>query len=110
MTIERQLSISMQMIRIIVPHEKKDLVDYLIDQGYRITYISAEGARGHKTIIYMIVKKSRLNKALGKIKNYCPDAFYSIENVQLASERYQRNGNFRWLQFLHPGQWFRKSK
>ena len=110
MTIERQLAISMQLVRIIVPRESSNLVEYLIDLGYRITFISAQGARGEKTIIYLILKKSQLSTALNKVKTYCPDAFYSIENVRLASETNQRPVGFRWLQFLHPGQWFRKSK
>ena len=111
MTIERRLAIGKLLVRIIIPREHSDLIVYLIAQNYRITYVDAEGALGHRTIIFMIVKRSSLKKVIKIIKHYSPKAFYTVEDVRMVRDPdIATTGPFSRYQFLHPFQWFRKGK
>jgi len=111
MTIERRLAIGKLMVRIIIPREHSDLIVYLIAQNYKITYLDAEGTLGHRTIIFMIVRRSSLKKLIKIIKEYSPKAFYTVEDVRMVRDPdITHTSPFSRHHFLHPFQWFRKGK
>jgi len=111
MSIERRLAIGKLMVRIIIPRDAADLIVYLIAQNYRLTYVEAEGALGPKTVIFTIVKKNHLKDLLKKVKEYSPDAFYTVEDVRMARDPdLERAHYFSRHHLLHPFQWFRKGK
>ncbi|MFZ5980161.1 MAG: DUF2179 domain-containing protein [Candidatus Zixiibacteriota bacterium] len=111
MTIERRLAIGNLLVRVIIPREHSDLIVYLIAQNYKITYVEAEGALGHRTIIFMIVNRSSLKKLINIIKQYSPKAFYTVEDVRMVRDPdITPVSPFSRHYFLHPFQWFRKGK
>ena len=111
MSIERRLAIGKLMVRIIIRRDAADLIVYLIAQNYRLTYVDAEGALGPKTVIFTIVKKNHLKDLLKKVREYSPEAFYTVEDVRIARDPdLERAHYFSRNHFLHPFQWFRKGK
>ena len=111
MSIERRLAIGKFLVRIIIPRDAADLIVYLIAQNYRLTYIEAEGALGPKTVVLTILQKNHLRNLLKKIREFSPDAFYTVEDVRMVRDPdIDREHYFSRHHLLHPFQWFRKSK
>jgi len=111
MSIERRLAIGNLMVRIIVSREASDLIVYLIAHNYRITYLDAHGTLGPKTVIFTIVKRNALNELLKKVKEYTPDAFYTVEDVRMVKDPdFGQTHFFPRQSLLHIFQWFRKGK
>jgi uncharacterized protein YebE (UPF0316 family) len=111
MTIERRLALGNLLVRVIVPHAAADLIVYLIAHNYRVTHVDGDGALGPVKVIFTIVKRNELNDVLTIIKRFDPDAFYTVEDVRMVSEKAPaRGGNFSLTGLIAPGFWERKSK
>lgn len=111
MTIERKLSLGTQIIRVIIPKEKAALIVHLIANDYRVTHVDAEGALGPVKIIFTIVRRSDLQHAISIIRSFDPNAFYTVEDIRLASESGLPKSNPGiWPGVLQPSYWLRKSK
>lgn len=112
MTIERKLAIGTQLVRVIVAEKADDLLERLILQGYQVTHILAQGGFGPVTVIFLIVRRAELQKVITTIKNFDPNAFYTIEDVRAARHSTITPGKQKgWLpRVLGPFQWWRKGK
>lgn len=111
MTIERRLSLGTQMIRVIVPQEKAPLIMHLIAHDYRVTHVDADGALGPVKIIFTIVRRSDLHKVLSIIRRFDANAFYTVEDVRMASESgLPKSAPGLLPEVMQPSFWFRKSK
>ena len=111
MTIERALSLGRVLVRVIMPREAADLIMYLIARDYRVTHVPAEGINGPVTIIFTIVRRSRLKDVLSVIRKFDPNAFYTVEDIRMASDQataHSGRGGRRLL--WGPFFWFRKAK
>jgi len=86
MEIEERMKLGMAIIRLITPLPATDFVARLRQYGYGVTNISAEGANGQVTIIFMVVKRSKIPHLIPLIRDYNPHAFYTIEDVRSACE------------------------
>jgi len=86
MLIEERLAVGKQLIRVIVSDGGEMLVDLLNSGGLGATYVNAHGSRGDVDIIYSIVNRNDLNKALDIINNFNPQVFYTIEDIRSTSE------------------------
>jgi uncharacterized protein YebE (UPF0316 family) len=86
MAIENRLAIGTLMVRAIVTGETDTLICALRDSGYGVTFFDAEGASGPVKVIYTVIKRKELNDVIHRIKANHPRAFYTIEEVRLASE------------------------
>ena len=84
--IESKLAIGMVILRIITKSDASELAAKLRDMNYGITSVDAEGARGPVKILFMLVPRHDLNGIIRVIKEYNPNAFYSVEDVRFARE------------------------
>jgi uncharacterized protein YebE (UPF0316 family) len=86
--IEEKLAIGVQVIRVITRKDAASLVSFLSEKGYGVTSVDGQGTTGKVNIIYTIVKRSEIPKALDIIKQFNPKAFYTIEDIRSVSEIY----------------------
>lgn len=84
--IEQKLALGQAVVRVITVEPADDLIEQLKGQGYRLTCVDARGTRGKVNLLFMIVKRKKLEEVIDIIRNYNPQAFYSIEDVRSVSE------------------------
>ena len=70
----------------ITNHEAKDLVEFLRGNDYGVTAIDATGSTGPVKVLFMVIKRQDLGRVTGIIRQFQPNALYSIEDVKSAAE------------------------
>jgi len=102
--LEEKISIGTALIRIVPKKDTSDLVNHLREVGFGVTTVAAEGAQGPVQIVFTIIKRKSIPKAIGIIKHYNPNAFYTIEEVKAVKEGYfgiqQKRDVFNWRMFV----------
>lgn len=86
MAIEEKLSLGTVIVRLITNHEATDLVTYLRAHDYGVTAIDAKGSTGPVKVLFMVIKRQDIGRVTGIIRQFQPNAFYSIEDVKSAAE------------------------
>jgi len=86
MFIESKLSLGEVIVRVITKYDASELVSRLISDNYNLTTIDADGQFGKVKIIFMVLKREYLSEALQIIKQYNPNAFYTVEDVKFVRE------------------------
>lgn len=84
--IEEKLALGLQMFRIITQKEAPVLIQSLIEKGYGITFLDAEGKNGNVNVIFSVVKRSESKKVIEIINRHNPNAFYSIEDIRRVND------------------------
>ncbi len=84
--IENRLSIGRVLIRVITRDDAEDLVVFLRSAGYGLTIIDAQGVTGPVKVVFSIVERQNVEHIVNMIKQYNPQAFYSVEDVRFVSE------------------------
>lgn len=113
MLIEEKISLGLTSIRIITKEDPTDLMHYLRLHNYGVTSIDGEGATGKVKVVFTIIKRQDLLQVVGVIKQFHPNAFYSIEEVKSVDEgvfpekRSRSAGVFSWIDSLR---FYRKGK
>ncbi|PLX20408.1 MAG: hypothetical protein C0599_09125 [Salinivirgaceae bacterium] len=82
MMIEEKLAMGTLVIRVITQNNTTDLVNSLYAQGYGVTEIDAKGKFSKVNVIYIILKRKRLQEAQQIIQNSNPTAFYTVEDLR----------------------------
>ena len=106
-----KLSINKVIIRIITIKDATNLMQYLRKEQYGVTALDAQGAEGPVTILFSIINRDDLKKVVAIVKQFNPQAFYSVQDVKFANEgifpeqRSLMNGNL--IEMFRP---HRKSK
>jgi len=104
MAIEEKLSLGLTSVRIITKEDPAALVQYLRQHNYGVTSIDAEGGTGRVKMAFTIIKRQDLGHVVGIIKQFNPNAFYSVEEVKSVAEGVfpKRHSHFlyRWLDSL----------
>lgn len=92
--IEERLAIGVVLLRVITQMDASPLVACLRGEEFGVTCIDAEGKSGKVKIIFVIVNRCDLPRAIGIIRRHNPRAFYSIEDVRGSSQGHfpVRNG------------------
>lgn len=86
MLIESKIALGMQVLRIITHQDSTNLIKALSEENVGITTIDGRGAKGPVKIIFTIIKRKNLDKVVTLIDKYNPNAFYTIEDVRVASQ------------------------
>jgi uncharacterized protein YebE (UPF0316 family) len=86
MFIEEKLALGVQLIRIITRRDAKELVNYLRCKGYGVTAIRAEGSQGEVGVVYSVINRKNIKDFVSIIKDYNPNAFYTIEDIRFVSQ------------------------
>ncbi len=107
MTLERRFAVGMEMIRVVTRRDASELIERLKGEGFGLTVADGQGATGPVKIIFSLIRRKDQPRFLTLLRQYNPNAFYSIENVQFAHSgvfplRLSRN-NRLWA-------WFRGSR
>jgi len=101
MAIEEKLSLGLTSVRIISKEDPVELIKFLRSQNYGVTSIDGEGSSGKVKMVFTIIKRQDLTHVIGIIKDFHPNAFYSIEEVKSVSEGVFPKSNshrfFRWI-------------
>jgi len=107
MALEEKLSLGLTSVRIIVKEDPAELVQFLRSHNYGVTSIDAEGGTGKVKMVFTIIKRQDLMHVVGIIKDFNPNAFYSIEEVKSVAEGVfpERNSHriSRWIDSLSSG-------
>jgi len=113
MLIEEKISLGLTSVRIITKKDPAELIDYLRSQNYGVTSIEGTGGTGKVKMVFTIIKRQDLQHVVGIIKQFNPNAFYSIEEVKSIAEgvfpeKHPRGfGVFSWIDSLR---FYRKGK
>lgn len=83
--LEEKLAMGIIKIQIITRKSADLLIEQLKASGYGITHHDAKGGSEDVSIIYTIIKRTKLEKVVEQIKSFNPNAFYSIEDVRFVS-------------------------
>jgi uncharacterized protein YebE (UPF0316 family) len=80
--IERQIALGTVVVRTITQRDAADLVRDLRSAGYGVTSLDAEGAHGPVKMVFTIVRRRELCAVLAIVRQFDPDAFYSVDEVR----------------------------
>ncbi len=103
MMLENRISIGKVIIRVITRKEALGLVDFLRTSGYGLTVVDAQGATGPVKVIFAIVERAEIATVAKAIREFNPNAFYSVEDVRFVSEAVTPNrlpATRRWNHFF----------
>ncbi len=86
--LEERIAVGNLLIRIITQKEANELVEVLWKAGYGVTSLDARGESGPVKLIFSITKRRNLAKIIAIIKQYNPNAFYTIEDMRYVNQTY----------------------
>jgi len=86
MIIDEKLAMGRLVLRVITQKGAEKLTESLRRKGFGVTHVPAEGSRGQVSLVYMVINRRDLEKAIRCIDKYNPNAFYTIETVRYARE------------------------
>jgi len=110
--IEKKLAIGRSILRIITQKDATELISYLSSEGYGITSQEAQGSKGLVHVIYMVIRRHDYEKIAETIQRFNPKAFYTVEDVNLASEGIfpMKKHRIHPLPLIGPFKFWRKGK
>jgi uncharacterized protein YebE (UPF0316 family) len=88
MRIEEKLAKGKAILRVVTRKESVEVIENLKENDFKITTMDAEGQEGPVKIIFMVLERHNIQKALDIIKKTNPRAFYSVEDVRSAREEH----------------------
>ncbi len=86
MWIEEKLAIGMQIIRLITNLDYTNLVANLQKTNIGVTIMDAKGTKGDVKVIFIVIERKNAYSVIEHIHEHNPKAFYSIEDVIIASQ------------------------
>ena len=86
MKLEERIAMGQEIIRIITRKDASELINALRNKGYSVTALQAEGSQGEVGILYSIVNRKNIEEYVAMIKEFNPNAFYTIEDVKFVSQ------------------------
>lgn len=91
--LEEKLAMGRRLIRVILPNGYEpgeeagpDLVADLRAEGFGVTVVHGEGLKGPVKVLFTLVKRADVARAMAVVERIHPNAFLSIEDVRHASE------------------------
>jgi uncharacterized protein YebE (UPF0316 family) len=113
MVIEEKISLGLVSVRIITKKDPGELIQYLRLNNYGVTSLDGEGGTGKVKMVFTIITRQDLPHVVEIIKQFHPNAFYSVDDVKSVGEgifpetRLPGSGVFSWLDSLR---FYRKGK
>lgn len=80
--IENCLGLGTVLVRIITAKNAAPLVASLQAHEFGITYLDGHGARGPVKIVFSVIPRKELSRALAVIGHFDPKAFYAVDEIQ----------------------------
>jgi len=85
MFIEEKLALGNQMIRIVNTDPTRDVAVYMRENGFVVTRVEASGVQGTSELSFLVVPRRLTSKTLSLIREFCPAAFVTGEDVRSTS-------------------------
>jgi len=85
-SVAEKLSLGKVVIQIITPRSATQLIEFLKSENYGVTTVSARGAAGPVAVVFSIIERQDLEHVVAMVKQFNPQAFYTVEDVRFASE------------------------
>jgi uncharacterized protein YebE (UPF0316 family) len=86
MVIEEKISLGLVSVRIITKKDPGELIQYLRLNNYGVTSLDGEGGTGKVKMVFTIIKRQDLPHVVEIIKQFHPNAFYSVDDVKSVGE------------------------
>ncbi len=84
--IEKRLALGTVLVRIITNRDGATLGDRLRAAGYGITLLDGQGATGPVKMVFTVVPRRELPAVTALIKEVDPTVFFSVDEIQSASQ------------------------
>ena len=84
--IERRLALGMVGVRVITSKDGDLLATRLHEAGFGVTLLDGQGSTGPVKLVFTLVPRRQLPLVLALIKEMDPRVFYSVDEIQSASE------------------------
>jgi len=111
MVMAEALSLGMVMVRVLASDDPTNLVESFSLYGYSVTTLQGKGIFGPTNVLFTIVNKKELPRIVRIIKDFNPEAFYTIEEVDSVSRTLlPRKSHFAMNPFMFMFRPFRKGK
>jgi len=81
--IEKRLALGNLIIRLITNRDSTELIDHLRTRGFGVTSTEALGVKGKVHIIFLIIKRHDFHDVSEIIREFNPNAFYTVEDVNM---------------------------
>lgn len=100
--LEEKIAMGVVIVRVITVKNADALFHALVDKKYRVTHVPAQGAQGPVSIMFTVVKRAEMNNVIAMIKEFNPNAFYTIEDIRSINEDFygERRSRFGKFSFL----------
>ena len=80
--IEEKLAMGTLIVRIFLSNDETGMKDRLYAAGFGLTRFNAQGKNGEVEILFSVIKRKNLHKAVKIIEECQSNAFYSIEDAK----------------------------
>jgi uncharacterized protein YebE (UPF0316 family) len=84
--IDKKLALGTALVRVITHRPAQGLIQSLRAAQFGVTCILGQGAKGPVQILMTVVKRRQLDDVFAMIEAHHPDAFYSVAELQSASD------------------------
>ena len=84
MLTEKWLAMGTVAVRTVTHKDATSLIRGLQEAQFRVTSLDAEGARGPVKVVFTVIPRRELEDVLVLIRNFDPQAFYSVDDIQEA--------------------------
>ncbi len=109
--IEEKLAVGNAVLRIITHMDATELIEDLRARGYPVTKVLAQGKQGDVSIIFMVIRRCDYSEVISVLREFNPQAFYTLEDVRLVSKAGFPFGRVhRSYKLKGPFKFFRKGK
>ena len=109
--IAERLSLGVVLIRVVTNNDALPLVQMLKAQDYGVTSVGGHGTESQVKVVFTIVPRGEVKKVVALIKEFNPQAFYSIEDVNFVEKGiFPLRRNWTDSKFLELFRLFKKGK
>lgn len=84
--VEERLGIGLLTLRIITRDDAVGLTGELRREGFGVTSFAAEGVEGYVQLLFTVLQRKDLNRAIEVVRREHPRAFVSVSDVRYAKE------------------------
>ncbi len=101
MYLENKLAMGQVVVRIITKYDATALNDYLFSKQYTITSVDARGTLADNVkVMFLVIQRQQIGEVIAIIKEYNPNAVYTVEDVRLVSDAIMQNGTQNFATFV----------